>query len=335
MYKTIFLLIILILLFFSNKRREIAYIHILYVSIISSSNMFIADRMNYLEGYLDVKNSNWEIGYQLLMKLFIKLGCSFKMFLFFVFLIGLTILYEVFRKYTLYPNKVLAFYSLYPLLMELVQVRFFLASIFISLSLLSLKKRKVFNYFIWLLLASSFHNSSLFFFSSLLILLDFKRFKKVFFLLFTISIVVMPTYFYKVGEYFPSLGKQTARYIFDSNSMFTKIIVLLYFVLTCFISIMIYNRDKNNNNEFVVKVIMLGILSYGFILISYEFTRIFRSIMPIIYMNFVNNIWIRKSSILTDTIITISILLYPIIAFIAFIYLPFSDNVVIPFFYIK
>lgn len=137
----------------------------IFLLILMAANMNNPDYANYRRGFYtqDFREST-EWGYVLLTRFFYSLGCSYSQFRLITSAIGLILINCTVRKYLKYSSPYYLLYFLYPFMMDIVQVRNFLAmSIFIFSVpwLISDKKYDWIKYCIAVIIASLMQKTAL------------------------------------------------------------------------------------------------------------------------------------------------------------------------------
>lgn len=133
-----------------------------------------ADSDNYLLLYEHVKNVGegfltTEIGFLGLVKLSVFFDLSYNQFLLIISFLALSLIYVTIKQYTNNVQYILSLYFIYPFLLDIVQVRHFLAMSIVVYSMNYLEKGKNFRYIIGILMAFSIQFSSIVFLPFLII----------------------------------------------------------------------------------------------------------------------------------------------------------------------
>jgi len=175
--------------FIKQKSKFVMISLFLLLWILFGFNTSNADYMIYNLIY-DGHYPNHEFGFMLLVNLFSNLGFTYQQFLISISLICYLILFRIINKYTIGTNYVIALYFIFPFMLDVVQIRNFIAMTIILLGiqyLLSDKKRATIKYIVAVLAASSIHYTSLFYL--ILVFARFKSWKKLLLTFSMISIV--------------------------------------------------------------------------------------------------------------------------------------------------
>lgn len=137
-------------------------------------NRWNADYYGYQQTYYSIGSYNvfyeyfeqFEIGYRYFCRFMFSLGVDYDTFLIIYSLIGLLLIGSTIIKFTNKPGYVLALYFIYPFLMDIVQIRNFMAMAFIIFGiryLFSSRKVDQFKYVFFVFLAASFQSVGLFY----------------------------------------------------------------------------------------------------------------------------------------------------------------------------
>ncbi|MBZ4656143.1 MAG: hypothetical protein JG759_691 [Thermoanaerobacter sp.] len=248
-----FLFALLIFIAFIKKDSKILAIFLLTLMwVLYGWNTGNADYINYNVAYyhnaISPINYNKEIAFQLLCKLFNKFGLDYNQFLVIISITGLVLITSTIRRYTKNVAFVLAMYFIFPFMLDVVQVRNFLAMAIVVFGLRFLIEKKKWGkvkYIILVLLASTFHYSALFYFIFLLKEVQSTK-KLVYFSLFTTSICVVNSY----TELIPTLAAKIAPnakvYAWFTNRMNLGIFIALFVHAVTFLLVnYAYKRIKN------------------------------------------------------------------------------------------
>lgn len=310
-----------------------------------------ADRIAYMNNYeqstFGAFDAPFEYGFQLLCQIGSFLGLSYDQFLFVIALIGLALIASTIKLYAGNSSYTLSLYSIYPFVLDTVQIRNFAAMsiiIYGSRYILSHKKEYI-KYIISILLASSVHVSALFYFSGLIV--AFKNTKK----LFTIVVVAAISSIFLIPIILPYLTVITSiekieAYTLTETSMFTKVGIIAYFAY--FISLLliarnILNRVQREDNapsqskfvqidpEAVLKINIICIPILYLMIDNLNFFRVCRNIMVINYILFALCLSKMKRSIMYYVFFW-CILILAVASFIIFIVVAPVTNIVDPLF---
>ena len=200
---SIFFILFNFIISWSKKNSKIiAFLFLVFMWLLFWGNYKNADYINYYNFFISYTFGgniilSSEIGYQLLNKVIAYFTNDFAVFRLIISLLGLGLISSTVEKYTKYTGIVYVLYFIYPFLLDIVQIRNFLAmSIFIfSIRyLISEKKEDNFKYILCILIASSIHYAAILY----LPLIFISKFKAkgliyVSFALMVISVLLMYT----------------------------------------------------------------------------------------------------------------------------------------------
>lgn len=261
----------------------------------------IYDIINYSGGYSGV-----EFGFEFVMKLSNYLGLSYYSFLKVYSLLGLLFITSSIKKYSNNSTLVLFLYLVYPYLLDVVQIRNFMAMAIMVYGirfLVSRDKKSSILYIISIMVASSFHYSALFYLVFLLVRI--KKVKKI----FAISLFVIISGFL-TSSVFSGLILNLLRleryqvYFVGSTSLYGKALFVFYFIASTILIYFIYKKiikikenARNNSMYFisdeqyefadvVMKINILILISYVLVYLDVDFVRIYRNILPLNYILF-------------------------------------------------
>ena len=239
-----------------------------------------------------------ETGFYILCKISVKLGIGYPVFLTIYSGIAFLLITNSIVKYTNKPIAVLFMYFCYPFILDIAQIRHFMACAIFIFSARYLKEysiKNVVKYCILIILAVSQQIFSLVFFLFLLVYISDK--KKV------VLISIITTFFLFFGER-ALLNSSLYRAILslrNSDINYTKGIPIAQFVkYAFFFSVLLllclfFNSKKLKKYDFIFKICMLSWIYIPLILIDFQYTRFFRSSIIYIYIYIINGIDSLKS----------------------------------------
>lgn len=154
-----------------KRNSLVKYLLISYIFILMAFNTYNADFENYQNMYNAIGNGTYggwitDFGYVALVNLSNSFELTYADFLITYFAITGLLLLKIVNKYTAYPNAVLSLILLYPLFINIIQLRSFLALLIIIYALQYLAERNfknIIKFIIAIILATSLHLSSIFF----------------------------------------------------------------------------------------------------------------------------------------------------------------------------
>ena len=222
-----------------------------------------ADYMNYNIAYYynAVSNINWskEVGFQLLCKLFYKFGLQYNQFLVIISIIGLLLITSTVRRYTKNVAFILATYFIFPFMLDVVQVRNFMAMAIVVFALRFLIERKKWGevkYIILVMFASTIHYIALFYF--LFLLTKVRNTKRlIYFSLAAASIGVVISYTNLIPKIVTVITPSAKVHLwFTARMNLGIIVILLVYAGTLFLVYYAYKRIKNAEIQYSEKNIV-------------------------------------------------------------------------------
>lgn len=280
------------------------------MSVLMGFNTTNADYANYESMYITIGWGTYsgivsDFGYISLVKLANLVGLNYADFLIFMAVCCVLVLWCGIKQYSQAPNAVLSIFLLYPFLINIIQLRFFLALVIVICLLKYLEERKAVNlvkFCIGLLIAISFHVSAVVF--GVLVLFWVKS--RLSFLVLALSMFGV---FVALSGVFWGLDSATALFhgkldaYFESNYFtFNKTIRTLSLggsalaLLYCIWVAGIYEKYRYKEVLFYSASTMI-VLSTIAIFVSNEFERFARLGYIIIYILFFNVFYSRKVSL--------------------------------------
>lgn len=271
-------------------------------------NLWNADYYGYEQTYYSIGIYNgfndyfnqFEVGYRLFSKFMFSIGLDYNQFLIIYSLIGLLLIGSTIIKYTSKPTYVLALYFIYPFLMDIVQIRNFMAMAIIIYGiryLFSSKKSDQFLYICFVLLAASFQSVGLFYL--ILLLAKIENLKKLikWVVLITLFLILF-LFIIKSGYPIPIIG--SVSYFSSKTSFITRLAYLIYFIIgfrlakfsyTVMNSKNLIGDSKNSSKEdsmvkIIYKMNIIILCVYPLLFFSVDFIRLYRNIFPINYILF-------------------------------------------------
>nr|WP_279289313.1 EpsG family protein [Clostridium algidicarnis] len=211
-----------------------------------------ADYMNYNVSYYQSAvcaiNYSQEVGFQLLCKLFYNFNLEYNQFLIIISIIGLALITSTIKKYTKNIAFVLAMYFMFPFMLDVVQVRNFMAMAIIVFALRFLIEKKKWGkakYIILVVIASTFHYTA--FFYLLFLLTEVRNVKKM--THYSIIIATVGALISYTGIIPPLVAEITSSakvYMWFTNRMgLGMFIILLVHASTLFLVHYAYEKIKN------------------------------------------------------------------------------------------
>ncbi|NQX45868.1 EpsG family protein [Paenibacillus tritici] len=345
--------ITIILLNVLRKKGKLVKLILSVIMISFMSFLFIggftnADYLNYYTAYQNQYAPTFEIGFRFLMKICFAFGLSYDSFLLFIFIIGIS-LRILFIKNVANINYVLALFLIYPFIIEIVQVRTFLAMSIVIFSmnyLLFDKRGNVLKYIICISLACTIHSLSVFLFP--IIIIKFNRIRSLIKYIPVLTLVIIIFLIYNgfslsfMSGIFSKIDSERASLYVTGGFSNTYILNFIYIIMNLLLakwSINIINNSSEFNlkddfkAELSKKIYYINIILFiytPFYLLSGLFFRIPRSFYIINYVLF----YIASERLTKKTqnyyLYNAIIILYLIIVFILEFYVQRKVEVLYP-----
>jgi len=335
---------------FFKKSKIFFCLFLLFLWLLASFNYTIADKENYYSKYLQAGYYNGvgegEIGFLISLKIGNFLGFDFSVYLAIYFLVGLLLISRFIMKYSDNIGYVVVLYFIYPFIIDVAQIRNFMAMAIILNAipyLASIKKIDTIKYLLLLILAVSFHYSSVFYLIFLLVKIpNIKKLVVIVTFITTIGSVLSYVLPNLLSSIFPFLEIQFNRYTQSSVSLYTAIGMLAYLITSLIIVYISWEKLRKNKEiekkidskllDVILKINITVLILYPFLLYAYEFNRIHRNILLVNYILFSHVITVYKGRLLQSYIFRIIIITFVLLSFYYFIFYQFSDQVFFPFF---
>ena len=298
-----------------KKSKKLAYIQILFITIMFAINDGNPDQYDYILSFNRV-NSSFEaifsgnILYNILMRIFGVFN-NYNVAIFFVTLFALVILYKGITFYTDKISLVLALYLIAPLTIDATQVKNFIAMciwIYISRYLYQSYERKniskeIFKYLVGVFLCTLVHFS--FVFTLVYSLVPFVEKKYTFrYVIAFVSVIILVSLYYNVDSIvvflnrfdIPTLNLITAKYTaYLSNYVVergnTRIFISCIFYIIVFLMFYLKKIMKISRSEeetkyisFIFKITLLSMFILPLISFSIEIYRMQRNLLCMYYI---------------------------------------------------
>lgn len=281
----------------------------LFMWILFGWNTGNADYFNYQHIYKSIdlygRYKGVEFGYEFVCRIAVAIGLSYNGFLVFYSFIGLSLITSTARKYTNNLSFVFVLYFIYPFLLDIVQIRNFMSMaiiIYATRYLVADTKKDYIKYIIFVILASTFHVSA--FFYMIFLLVRIKSRKKLTYVTLAILIIGVP-----LTSLLPYIVntlhmERYSIYLSFSTSFYAKVLFVVYLgtsiALTYYgyrgirkkkYQLELHELDTKIENqiefaEVVMKINIVILVVYVFILIDVDFIRLYRNILPLNYILF-------------------------------------------------
>ena len=234
-----------------------------------------------------------EGGFYYLCKFAVMLNMDYSFFLKIYSAIGLLLISSTIIKYTKKPWLVLLFYFCYPFILDVAQIRHFMAVAIFTFSVRYLEefnKKNLIKYCMFVLLASTQHVLAFsFFFFLLTYVKDNKKNVKIsiafMIVLFIVQRNLLDTWIYR------SIVSARDAEINYSHGISTRMFLQYALFYSILLGFCIYlNMINNSQSDLLFKISMLSAVFIPLLLIDFQFTRFFRSSIIVIYMYIANGI---------------------------------------------
>ncbi len=261
-----------------------------------------ADDFNYRFAYEQIQQNGIpligkaSIGWNYLQLLFIRLGFSFESFRIFIGLVGLSLIgYTVYNLTPKY-NFVLVLYFIFPFILDVIQIKNFLATSIFIYAFHFIRKEQKIKPIILFLLAASIHPVTILFLPFLLIRhLSLRKTIRISLYATTILILLTFTDFFKKILLFiadDSIIDRATIYLDKAGFGFLYLwiiqFVFVYLIYKIYQTLKIQFPEKNILLNFVETIVKLNIytilICFPLVIFDGNFTRIFRDVF---ILNFV------------------------------------------------
>lgn len=299
---TLFILSIMLNLFaviLKRKSNLLAYLHIIYVWVIFVFAYDVVDYVNYDNAYYIISLGKTEItdtlepGYYALSKIVSMMGFNYQVLRGLMFTIIIFLLIASAKKMKTNPNYLCVCFSIYPLFMEMIQIRNAFAMAILTLGICYfLYEGKRTKYVLIVLLASSFHISSLIY---LFFAIDGEILKKKCFRnTFVMIIIVVSVLFYLGGKKLPYLDK-IVSFLGDSNKVnawlsssgnFGFIAYGTLIVIAILITYIISTKTSDNKfSKFMYRINLLSLIFIPLFMLASTFARLSANLCFVNYIS--------------------------------------------------
>lgn len=301
-------LISILLMCVNRDRKKMFFLFMLIPLTLIFFNINTADKGNYLRLYNRVANGNFsiqnEIGMQFIMFLMVKLHISFNLFFNIFCAVALALMVRFFYGWTKKPTMVLLLYIIYPFLLDMIQIRLFMATAIVLNAVCYLKyfsKKNFIKFCLMVLLAFSFHFSAVFYLFFLMAYLPNRWIWRISFFEFVLFLVLNTRFYNLLMNIAPFVAVKLRRYMSASGLNISQLsllfLVIMYILnnLIC-VSYIWYLKRRNQDlttGNLIFKVNVLSIIFILFSTFSLEFMRLYRMVMLLNY-TMAGNLMIRN-----------------------------------------
>jgi len=306
-------------------------------------NFSNADYLNYLRRYEYILQTgkfpgSGEFGYNLIMKIASGFRFEYYQFLMFVSFLGLFLITSAVKRYTCKPQLVYALYFIYPFLLDIVQVRHFLAMSIIIFCFRYLEKDGIRNdikFIFGILVAFSIQYISIIFLP--LVIIKRLKIKQLYTIIFIFLVVGIPLAYTNIFQIIASylVPFQHVEHYFLNRARFGFVIA---FSIQSIVFIMVYcskkflekYESKNKLISMIYKTNIYLFILFPLYIINGTFGRAFRMIMIPNYVLFsmVFSKINRKEKVPFLTIL----LIFVVASFMWYIFIPSRYTVFFPIF---
>lgn len=195
-------LLVGVLAFVRKDSKIAALIVTVFIACIFCFNTANADLVAYQNEYSIIATDSQEAYpadeplFVLTQYLLSHIGFPFGFYHAFMVMVSLACILSTIYRFSPYPAWTIFLYSIYPMTLDVTQIRFFMGYSFVFFSLrflvdyqISRNKKNITLFFVFLALATGFHYSCIIYAILSIVFLDIRKHKAVFFLLFPVCII--------------------------------------------------------------------------------------------------------------------------------------------------
>lgn len=326
-----------------GKGKVLFYFLVAFMWVLFWGNYDNADYSNYKNLYQYVENSGTgyvtsQIGFVLMMKFAAKLGLEYYQFLMVISFVGLYLITQTVNKYASKPQLVYLLYFIHPFLLDVVQVKQFLAMSIIIFCYKYLEGDGIRNntkYILGVLIAYSIHPISILF----LPLLFVKKIKinGIYLLVYLVLIIAIPlaytNVFLTIGSIFVDVKRieiyflNRARFGFFIQFFVQGAIFLFIYYSKCILK---RRKESDTMVDLIYRSNLYLIILFPLYIINGTFERGFRMIMILNYIVF-SKLY-STSNKNEKVMLLISILVFVVALFLYYNLIPYRDTVFFPIF---
>ena len=224
-----------------------------------------------------------DFGFVALCKLFYSFGCSFVVFRGIYVGVACFNMYKSIQYFTDNSKVPIILYLLFPFALDVVQMRYMFSLSIVIYSLRFLKEGKITKYIIGVIIASTQQLVTVLYLLLIITVLENKKAVKLVKIVFAAELVSFLALSSLLNGFIQDYLLHYNTYL--SYSQYSIKLALLYFVMS--ISLIYLTKaqySKNTNNDFVTNIILVSILFVPFIFIDENFTRLYRGMIPFVYI---------------------------------------------------
>jgi hypothetical protein len=284
-----------LLLFIKKEPKAVIYLVCIVPLCLAVFNIDNPDKANYIAMYervgrggIELLSLQSEFGMQLLAFIAQWFHISAETFFDIFYLIAFGLLIRFASKWSDKPAVVMAMYCIFPLLLDIVQIRSMMATMIFLNAIEYLHRftwKNLIKYLGCVFLAFSIHYSAVFFLVFLLAYLPIKRIADITVGLLVILFMVKNDFLYeRLLSLIPFIGMKLERYRDNSISrlsMLALIIIFAFNIIVVFVSLGYVHKRKLLEWKKVILILKINILSTLLIIIctnNLEFMRLYRPI---------------------------------------------------------
>lgn len=314
-----------------NIRGIVFFLAFIVSFVLSGLNYENPDYFAYFLSFEEASSKNpsadFEIGYTYLEVLISTLSLDYFFYVLFLFFFAYLLYFNVLYRIKLIFLFTFAYYFSYTFFFDYIQIRNFIASIFIVYAIAGaiFNNISILKFTLAIIIASLFHVSSLFY---LLFILLFIESKKIFLILLSIFFVAIFVLL-NSASYIIELVPKYSHYAFDKTSYKTRLFFSIYFIAIFGYNYLFYRLIKNRNLK-IERFLLLVFLVLPFLFVGLDFIRFYRNIF-VIYGMVAGYLFVRLHSIPKLIFAFISIV-HVIFAHIFFVKVLVFTNVISPMF---
>lgn len=247
-----------VLAFVYKKNKYVTIMVFAFIAILFCCNTANADLDHYFQQYNGAATYATEPLYNLFGQWFYAVGADFYIFRGFFFLLALALITWTFHRLTPYPTLALFMYSIYPLALDVTQIRYTIAYAIVFFGLYYLmrfqntyRKKDIFIFLLSVLIASGFHYVCALFAILGLLALDIRKHRLLYLIIIPLIVIAALS---MVGRLAPlveeviGMGKTQMWIASERQSSIIRIarIMISRLMLPAF-SIMLAFSVKNDN----------------------------------------------------------------------------------------
>ena len=293
------ILIIIIFMIFNNQDKKSLFILLSLVPLtLMVFNIDTPDRHNYMSLYESVALGQFrdysEIGMQIIIYIMTKLNVSFEVFINIFYLVALFLLARFMFRWSSRPSLVLLLYIIYPLFLDIVQIRTLMATAIVLNALDFLKEKNRSNlikYILLVLFAGSIHNSAYFYLLYVFVFFSTKILSILASIALVVFVVLQTFLIDYIRETFPFLVTQLNRYTTQNISEASTFVLIVSYIVNICACIFYVNYIKKNkypdekilDSEIILNINIISICLIPFTLFALEFMRLYRMVMILNY----------------------------------------------------